>query len=259
VKRLFDIGFWARALRNPIVLAGLALDLAPMYGVVMWGWTATPLVLLYWTENVVIGVMTLPRILISGANFGIPGLLGGLFMCAFFTFHYGLFCMVHGIFLVALSSMGSAMHGGSADGISHVGLAMDNPLTAVPDIVGLALKSGEHLDWMLYAIIGWQVIVFFWEFILKGGWKTTNPGGEMGAPYGRIIILHFGIFAGFGALMLLGQPMVGVLGLILFRAVLGVLTNDKIGKPDADVPAMEAQTSKAFADAMSQIQRKPPA
>ena len=42
---------------------------------------------------------------------------------------------------------------------------------------------------------------------------------EMFAPYGRIVVLHFGIFAGAGALFLLGQPMVGVLALILFRAV----------------------------------------
>jgi hypothetical protein len=41
VKRLFDIGFWVRALRNPIVLTGLAVDLAPIYAVLAWGWSAT--------------------------------------------------------------------------------------------------------------------------------------------------------------------------------------------------------------------------
>ena len=57
MKRLFEIGFWARALRNPIVLTGLAVDLAPIYGVLAWGWGAAPLVLIYWSENVITGVM----------------------------------------------------------------------------------------------------------------------------------------------------------------------------------------------------------
>jgi hypothetical protein len=39
--------------------------------------------------------------------------------------------------------------------------------------------------------------------------------------------LHFGIFAGAAALFLLGQPMVGVLALILFRAAYGIVSNSK--------------------------------
>ena len=50
---------------------------------------------------------------------------------------------------------------------------------------------------------------------------------EMFAPYGRIILLHFAIFAGAGALFLLGEPMIGVRGLIALRALFGVVTNSK--------------------------------
>jgi hypothetical protein len=89
------------------------------------------------------------------------------------------------------------------------------------------LNSGLHVDWFVYAIIAFQVIVFVNEFIIKGEWKTTNPMAEMFAPYGRIIVLHVGIFAGAGALFLFGQPMVGVLALIVFRAIFGVVTNSK--------------------------------
>jgi hypothetical protein len=38
-------------------------------------------------------------------------------------------------------------------------------------------------------------------------------------------VLHFALFVGAGALFILNQPMIGVLGLILFRAVWGVVTN----------------------------------
>ncbi len=47
----------------------------------------------------------------------------------------------------------------------------------------------------------------------------------MTAPYGRVIVLHIGIFAGAGALILLGDPMIGVLALILLRVIWGIHVN----------------------------------
>mgnify|MGYP001804404904 FL=1 len=44
----------------------------------------------------------------------------------------------------------------------------------------------------------------------------------MQAPYGRIIILHIGIFAGAFAMAAIGEPMWGILALILLRALWGV-------------------------------------
>ena len=64
MNRLFDIGYWGRALTQPIVWLGLAVDLLPVFGVIAWGWNAVPLVMLYWMENIVAGAMTIPRIVI---------------------------------------------------------------------------------------------------------------------------------------------------------------------------------------------------
>jgi hypothetical protein len=214
VNRLFDPAYWSRALSQPVVWIGLLVDLLPIYGVIAWGWNAVPLVMLYWMENVIIGAMTLPRIFISGASFGPLGLVAGLGLCVFFTFHYGLFCFVHGTFLVGFASFAEG-----PDAVASM---------AMFDMFGIfnfGLNSGLHVDWMIYAIAIFQVIVFFWEFIFKGEWKDTNPMAEMFAPYGRIVVLHFALFVGAGALFILGQPMVGVLALILFRAVWGIVTN----------------------------------
>ena len=86
------------------------------------------------------------------------------------------------------------------------------------DVIARVL-AGDHA--------AFQVLVFLQEFIIKGAWKTTNPMAEMFAPYARIIVLHIGIFVGAATLFLLGQPMLGVLGLILFRALYGIVTNSK--------------------------------
>jgi hypothetical protein len=216
VNKLLNPAFWARALTHPVVLLGLAVDLLPIYGVIAWGWGATPLVMLYWMENVVAGVMTVPRIVISGATFGGPGMLAGAGLSVFFIFHYGLFCAVHGTFLVVFATF-----------FADPDLAQSAPVMDVLGMIRFGLSSGLHVDWMLYAIIGMQVVVFLSDFVFKGEWKTSNPIAEMFAPYSRIIVLHFGIFAGAAALFALGQPMVGVLALIVFRAVYGVLTNSK--------------------------------
>lgn len=223
MKKLLDPGYWLRALRHPLVLLGLGVDLLPIYGVVVWGWNAVPLVLLYWLENVMAGVMTIPRIFISGATFGPVGIAIGVFMSAFFVFHYGLFCAVHGTFLMAFISMGGAMRGEApSDGFGDA--FMDYPA-----MILATLDSAPHVEWVAAAVLAFMVLVFVVEFIFKGQWKTTNPMAEMFSPYSRIIVLHIGIFAGAAALFLLGQPMVGVLALILFRAAWGVLMNSKSG------------------------------
>ncbi len=192
---------------------GLAVDLLPIYGVLAWGWDAVPLVMLYWMENIVAGAMTLPRVVIAGASFGPMGLLAGLGVSVFFVFHYGLFCLVHGTFLVGFAAFAEPQAINSL------------PMGDLFGIFQFGLDSGLHVDWMLYAIAMSQVLVFVWEFLIKGGWKDTNPMAEMFAPYSRIVVLHFALFVGAGALFVLGQPMVGVLGLILFRAIWGVITN----------------------------------
>jgi hypothetical protein len=216
VNKLLNPAYWARALSRPIVLTGLVIDLLPVLGVIVWGWGAAPLVLLYWLENVIAGVMTIPRLVISGASYGGIGLAVGAGLSAFFVFHYGMFCLVHGTFLFAFISM-------SGD----TPFAGEDPFMDIFGMVGAALASAPHVDWMVLLIFAFQVLLFLNDFIIRGEWKNTNPMAEMMAPYGRIIVLHIGIFAGAGALFLLGQPMVGVLALIVFRAIWGIVTNSK--------------------------------
>ena len=54
-SRFFDPSELVRAYRDPLSWVSLAVDLAPVWAVFVFGWTATPLVALYWLENIVIG------------------------------------------------------------------------------------------------------------------------------------------------------------------------------------------------------------
>ena len=218
--QLFDPAYCSRAVRDPIVLVGLAVDLAPIFAVLAWGWGAAPLVMLYWLENLVIGGMTPPRMLfISLAKYGPIGLVGGLFLSAFFCVHYGMFCFVHG-------------------GLITTFLASTHPEVVGPNfipfdfesMISASLASGPNMVVVLTLIITFQVFAFAYGFLLRGEWRRSGVEQEMIAPYGRIIILHIGIFAGAFALILLGDPMIGVLGLIVARAVWGVRVNAAISE-----------------------------
>jgi hypothetical protein len=229
VKTFFDPSYWKSVSRNPAALVGLVADLAPIFAVIFWGWGAAALVLLYWLENVIIGAIVVPRMIIASVGrFGAPGLLGCLFGVPFFVFHYGMFCAVHGMFLMIFFQ--------PADPVQ----VSPDMLTMLQRLVFGSLTYARHMDWILVIVIAAHLFAFVTDFILKGGWKETTFEQEMGAPYGRIVVMHLGIFVIAGALFALGDPAFGAIFLVLARAVWGLHTNmepRKTAEP-APVPAV---------------------
>ncbi len=194
-----------RVYRDPVALMGLIADLLPIYAVLAFGWGAAPLVFLYWIENVIIGAVTLFRMLADGARSGIGSLAAALLGGAFFTVHYGLFCFVHGVFLDVLAAMGSGAEPA----------AFPTPLSLVSHFLGSAPGIGVIAS----ALLAWHLLATVQDMRFSGPQAVNTT---MMAPYGRIIVLHIGLFAGFGAMVALGDPLVGVLGLILLDVAWGV-------------------------------------
>ncbi len=208
MARFFDPSTLARTYRDPVALVILAVDLFPAVAVLTLGWGLAPLVFLYWLENLVIGAFALARMIAASMKEHPIGLIGMVFLGPFFVFHYGMFCFVHGIFLHTFAYMHAPQ---GADFMSPFGL------------IGAALSSGQHMATFLAAIIALQAYLFARDFIGRGEFRETDPGSEMAKPYGRVVVLHIAIFAGAGAMAVLGQPLLGVLGLILLRALWGMV------------------------------------
>lgn len=209
--RFLDPANVSRAFRDPVTWAALAIDLIPIYAVLMFGWGAAPLVFLYWLENLVIGLVTLARIIASGLGSGAGGIGAILIMVPFFTVHYGLFCFGHGMFLSALS-MGSMN-----------ALESGNVFVGYGDLIRHALSSGLYMPTFILLIIGFNIFLFAIDFIGKGEFLHSDPTKEMFAPYGRIVVLHVALFVGMFALISFGEPMLGVLALIMLRVVWGII------------------------------------
>lgn len=223
------------SLRYPSVWISLFIDLIPVVMVFAYGWTALPLVMLYWLENIVIGLFTIARMIVSSFTLGWGGLIS-LFLVPFFVVHYGMFCAGHGTFLFVLASIQKEPGGAGAADIGRF-----EPMD-VPGMSEIALNVHPMMMWVLGIGIAWRLILFVWQFLLRGDYAKTNPIAEMFSPYGRIVVMHLAIFAGFGALLWLGQPLWGVLGLILARAVFGLFG----AAEDADKERTHARLQAGF-------------
>lgn len=207
VRAFLDPDLIARTYRDPLAILVLLVDLLPIIAVLMFGWGATPLVALYWLENLVIGGVTILRML--GAVFGnILNLFGVMFLVPFFTLHYGMFCFGHGVFIRSFANNGSTVGDGDMGGL-----------------VSWALSSGQGMTLFVGAIILVNLVLYISDYVLKGGFRRAELGAEMFAPYGRIVTLHVAIILGAFIAIGTNEPLVGVLLLIFLRVVFGVIVS----------------------------------
>jgi hypothetical protein len=228
---LLDGQTWRRLARDPIAWGAFAIGVLPVLGVVGLGWSLGAVVVLYWLENLVVGAFALVRIVAAGvlgamkpaggaptpdldraiAKAEWPLRIGAIaFMGPFFVAHYGMFCFVHGVFVMALL----AGLGPRAD----VGL---EPLA----LVEAALSVAPGIGWFLAAIAVWKLGLLALFYFGRGDVRRTSIAEEMFAPYGRIVALHIAIFAGAFGLALLNEPMLGVLALAAAKAVFDALAD----------------------------------
>jgi hypothetical protein len=205
--RFLDPSEVARAYRDPLSWVSLAVDLMPIIAVFAFGWSATPLVALYWLENIVIGAFTIFR-MIGTALVSVVSLAMSLFMVPFFFFHYGMFCFVHGVFIRVFAEWNKGVDGGGAL----------EPIS----LIQWALGTAPEMLWFVAAIVGVSALYYVFDFLWRGEFKTSNPQAEMFSPYGRIVTLHIAIILGAGVAFSLNEPLAGVLLLIFIRVVFGM-------------------------------------
>lgn len=207
----------------PLIVV-IGLNLIPVAGVLFWGWSAFALIVLYWLENLVVGVRTLLSMVANAAVTGGANWIAALFFGAFFTFHYGLFCFGHGVFVMA-------MFGGNLNGDTILDLGAG---------VKALFAAQTNLMIGFASIVAWQLVQFV-LFITRGDAKRTTVLDLMGAPYPRIIVLHITIIFGGFVLLLLNQPVAGILVLALVKMAYDVA--EVLRDPTSKQAAVEGAVS----------------
>src|SRR5262249_49785825 len=100
-----------RMIRFLIAALFAAYNLVPLYGIRHWGWDAFQLLILYWTETLILAAWTMVRIArLPEERLGTMTVNGKVvkathrMMVGFFSLHAGMFVAVHLLFLCLLFS-----------------------------------------------------------------------------------------------------------------------------------------------------------
>ena len=194
-------------LSGPSRLSGLVLafvNMVPVIGVIIWGWSVFEIVALYWAENLIIGALNIPRIFLAraGPEEAKPSLVRKGFLALFFTVHYGIFCLVHGVFVFFLL-------GEKASSESF--------FPGFPEVTGEVVGT---MGWAFTFLWLSHLFSFFWNYIGQREYRTTRAATRLFQPYGRIVILHIAILFGGFAIEMLGAPMILLLILIAGKTAL---------------------------------------
>lgn len=188
--------------RKPSVIALILANLVPVAGVLFFGWEVFPLMFLFWSENVIVGVFNVLKMIFAGGGGGL-GQASKFFIIPFFCVHYGMFTFVHGIFIMAMFG------GGMGNGVGF------------PDLGTFWRTMQEnHLGWAVLGLVISRGISFATNYLGNGEYKNILAPMLMAQPYGRIIVLHIAMIGGGFLVMALHSPVLGLLLLVVLKTLL---------------------------------------
>jgi hypothetical protein len=180
----------------------VAANLLPLAGVFLWDWDVFFLLLLFWCENVIIGLFGIARLIVASGG---DSIRESLFQPLFFLLHYGGFMFGHFMVLFGMYS-------------GHI----DEPgVRAQPqDYYRLIL---ENLSWVAVAAMfvshGWS---FAENYMGKSEHERLSPMQAMALPYRRMVITHVALILGGFFLIRSDQPLGGLVVLVLLKIALDV-------------------------------------
>lgn len=192
-------------------------NLIPIYGVLVHDWPIFPLILLYWLENLWLGVLQLVRLMMLPAAEGLTAgkmLVGKLFLLPFFTIHYGMFCMIHGVFVFAMFGGDRGSFGTSFFPTPSAVIAAVEQYRLQYALLALALS---HLISLLRHVF----------FAREQDAPGVGPAVIHGGIYQRIVVLHIAILFGSFFVMAFGSPIFALILLIGLKTTFDYLAHRK--------------------------------
>jgi len=179
-------------------LALVAANLVPLYGVLALGWKVAPILVFYWTENLVIGFFNVLKMARAQGAVNAPNMTfndrpvtqdsrKGLIF--FFVVHYGGFTLGHGVFVIAL------FHPELQSLFGEVGLAL------------LVLFTSHGISYRR-------------NFIRSGEYLRASFAKLFWQPYARVAVMHITILAGGALAQKMGSPLGALLVLVVLKTLI---------------------------------------
>lgn len=202
LSRNYLIQLLLNTIKLPSAILLIIANLIPVIGVIFFKWNPYDILLLYWIENIVIGLYNVPRILRAKGN-QFPDNGASVYkqsittvtingkttttvdnnpelpsfnrkdsakhLAFFFIVHYGLFTLGHGVFLIQFISNKSSF------------LINNDYWGLLAFLTALVISHG-------YSYLS--------NYIGKQEYNFRSPTRQMFTPYGRILITHVIILVG---------------------------------------------------------------
>jgi len=195
----------------------IAANLVPLVGVFAYGWNASVLVFLYWMENLIVGSFNILRIATAKPEEQGGGHALKLFLIPFFCIHFGIFCAVHGSFLVSIVGIPPQLEGVVPADIGISSLFLPSLATSIAK--ALTRLPQNWVSWTVLALVVSHGFAFIQGFILGHEFEHTSPAKVMFSPYIRIVILHIAILATGMAVHSLGSPAVLLAIIVVLKVI----------------------------------------
>ena len=206
-------------MRTSLPLLALVLaNLIPVAGVLFLHWDVGAIVVLYWTENLVVGLYTLLKMWVTGGTSAIGIML-------FFCLHYGGFCAIHGAFVLELTRF-------AGDISTTLPVASwPGPLVLIQKIIYLGQQildaAPPEFSWAILALLLSHGASFLLLFVVQHEYRHTTVDELMTAPYKRIAVLHIAVIIGGFLVVELGQPLGLLLALVALKTGMDIMLHNR--------------------------------
>jgi hypothetical protein len=211
----------------------VAFNLVPLVGVMFWGWNVATLLVLYWVENGIVGILNVPKMLLARGpvapgegelRINGRGSTSNVGLVIFFLVHYGLFWVVHGVFVFGLTAFAAFNGGGFGDG-SIQPLVPDGVGGLMPgsvDVFPRVGARGPDMTAVAWGALGLAIshgASFVFNYLGRREYLRVSPGRQMFAPYGRLVILHLAIILGAFISIAIGSPIGALIVLVILKTI----------------------------------------
>lgn len=205
----------------------IVANLVPIIGILLFGWDAGIILLVYWSENLVVGGYNILKMVLAQGVSG-AGQASKLFAIPFFAVHFGGFCAVHGVFVYTMAQGMDQVPG--IDIFPKAGQWW-GPLVFLQllfnVVYGIWSKVGADMFWPVVSLVLSHGVSFVQNYLLRGEFRKTTVAQLMIAPYGRIAVMHISIIVAAFPVMALGSPLPLLVLLILAKTLLDTYFHKK--------------------------------
>lgn len=170
-------------------------NLIPLIGVMFFGWSVATILILYWSENVIIGFYNVIKMALAKGEARRQQTNQRFFLIGFFIVHFGIFTFGHAAFVFSF-------------------FGTENPSfnSLLPALLPLFISHGVSM---------------FVHFIKNGEYRRVSFETLFFQPYKRVVIMHLTIIFGAWISLALNLPSMVLVVLIFLKISVDIFFHRK--------------------------------